>query len=99
MLTPPPTPSPNQDGNSKLLLGEAVTSMRQHELLICAVHFMGDGMALHQFANELFGLLGSDKSEDELETMLDKEWKSRWGNESNDVRIRPLIDTGQLTHA
>ncbi|THH02591.1 hypothetical protein EW026_g309 [Hermanssonia centrifuga] len=89
LLTPPPTPSPNQDGNSKLLLGEAVTSMRQHELLICAVHFMGDGMALHQFANELFGLLGSDKSEDELETMLDEEWKSRWGNESNDASILP----------
>jgi hypothetical protein len=29
----------------------------EHELFICAAHFIGDGMALHQFANDFFGLL------------------------------------------
>lgn len=46
-----------------------------HDLLICATHFVGDGMALHRFANEFFGLLGSDKTLEGLETMLREEWE------------------------
>jgi hypothetical protein len=29
------------------------------DLLICATHFLGDGMALHQFAHEFLSLLGN----------------------------------------
>ncbi|KAG6334541.1 hypothetical protein ID866_4557 [Astraeus odoratus] len=45
-----------------------------HDLLICATHFLGDGMALHQFANDFFSLLASEKSLQELETQLGEEW-------------------------
>ena len=51
----------------------------QHEILICAMHFLGDDMALHQFANDFFSLLGSDRSELELRELLDEEWTARWG--------------------
>ncbi|KAI6163872.1 hypothetical protein EDD17DRAFT_1475849 [Pisolithus thermaeus] len=65
--TPPLTPQelnnvPDTDPN------------HNHDLLICAAHFLGDGMALHQFANEFFRLLASDKSLQELETLLTEEW-------------------------
>lgn len=50
------------------------------------MHFLGDGMALHQFANEFFGMLGSDKSELELRALLNEEWEQRWGGDIvNDV--------------
>jgi hypothetical protein len=47
-------------------------------VLICATHFLGDGMALHQFANHFFGLLGGPSSVQELESQLDNELQSRW---------------------
>ena len=58
---------------------------QQYELLICAMHFIGDGMALHTFANDFFGLLGSSKTDAELEDMLNTEWSERWQNKQNDV--------------
>lgn len=39
----------------------------------CAVHYLGDGMALHAMANEFFLLLGSEKTSDDLSKMLDDE--------------------------
>jgi hypothetical protein len=56
-----------------------LTESQQYDLLICATHFLGDGMALHQFANDFFSLLGSSKSQHELQTVLKDEWSSRWG--------------------
>ncbi|KAF8591917.1 hypothetical protein K439DRAFT_1643902 [Ramaria rubella] len=32
---------------------------REFDLLICAAHFLGDGMALHAFANDFFSLLAA----------------------------------------
>lgn len=49
----------------------------QCDFLICATHFLGDGMALHQFANDFFGLLGSRSTMSELATTLSSEWQSR----------------------
>ncbi len=49
------------------------------------MHFIGDGMALHQFANDFFTLLGSEKSTPELESELESEWHERWANASDDV--------------
>lgn len=49
------------------------------------MHFIGDGMALHTFANDFFGLLGSTRSDAELEEMLELEWAERWQNKDNDV--------------
>lgn len=48
-------------------------------MLICAAHFLGDGMALHQFAHEFFTLLGSKSSIQDLEEILNKELLERWG--------------------
>ena len=91
MPTPPHTPSPtsvtleldttpvSEDS------GAEADRLHQYELLICAMHFLGDGMALHQFANDFFGLLGGDKSDDELRDMLHEEWRVRWGDEAEEV--------------
>lgn len=48
------------------------------EFMLCAAHFIGDGMALHATANDFFGLLGSEKSNEELEALAAGEWKKRW---------------------
>ncbi|KAF7311038.1 hypothetical protein HMN09_00647300 [Mycena chlorophos] len=47
------------------------------DLLLCATHFLGDGMALHQCANDFFTLLSSQAS---LEMMLNDEWEKRVGS-------------------
>ena len=92
MPTPPHTPSPtsvtleldttqvSEDS------GAEADRLRQYELLICAMHFIGDGMALHQFANDFFTLLGSTQSVSELEATLESEWRAKWADGINDVR-------------
>ncbi|KAI0347793.1 hypothetical protein BDW22DRAFT_20030 [Trametopsis cervina] len=90
LLTPPRTPSPPaQSTSSSLPSANADELTRQYELLICAMHFIGDGMALHQFANDFFGLLGSERSAEELERTLEVEWQERWMNDSGDASILP----------
>jgi hypothetical protein len=68
--TPPLTPDPNLKEQPQ------DESTYQFELFICAVHFLGDGMALHQFANDFLSLLGSPKTQSELETLLADEFQS-----------------------
>ncbi|KAG1783532.1 hypothetical protein EV702DRAFT_1208638 [Suillus placidus] len=60
-----------------------------HDIMICAAHFLGDGMALHQFANDLFVLLGGDKTIAELEAQLKEELSSRWGADSTRTAVLP----------
>lgn len=79
--TPPLTPG------STLAPDEQESPSYNHDLMICATHFLGDGMALHQFANDFFGLLGSDKTVSDLETQLKEELRSRWGKDSGTVCI------------
>ncbi|KAK0465568.1 uncharacterized protein EV420DRAFT_1514945 [Desarmillaria tabescens] len=80
--SPPSTPIPSttapRDANPGV----------NHDILICATHFLGDGMALHQFANDFFGLLGSSKNEHELEGVLRTEWETRC-NKANDEYTLP----------
>lgn len=45
--------------------------MDDFEVMLCTTHFVGDGMALHTFMNELYGLLGGSHSDDELRAMLE----------------------------
>ena len=51
------------------------------------MHFIGDGMALHMFANHFLQLLaGNDATsttpctDEELLTLLSEEWETRWGH-------------------
>jgi hypothetical protein len=76
--TPPSTPSPDESAD---LAAHPTHDDRvfNHELLLCATHFVCDGMALHQFSNDFFGLLGSDRSQEELDQLVVDGWKQRWG--------------------
>lgn len=67
--TPPLTPQLHSPAE------ETSVSNPNYDLLICAAHFLGDGMALHQFANDFFSLLAADKSLQELEEQLNEEWE------------------------
>ena len=84
--TPPSTPR-----NSEVLpVPERLADDKpiDHELFICAAHSIGDGMALHQFANDFFGLLGSTNSQEAMEQLVADEWKQRWGRPlPADVRL------------
>ena len=53
--------------------------------MICAAHFLGDGMALHNFANDFFTLLGSSQSLSQLEDILQEEWSCRWVSDEKTV--------------
>jgi len=72
------------------------TESQQCEILICATHFLGDGMALHRFANDFFSLLGCSKSQHELRTLLHTEWSSRWVKADNDMSPIPSSMESQL---
>ncbi|CAA7265890.1 unnamed protein product [Cyclocybe aegerita] len=50
---------------------------QDYHFLICATHFLGDGMALHQFANDFFGLLGGSLDLASLGQKLSDEWSQR----------------------
>lgn len=67
---------------------EEIEGQRNYDLLICAAHFLGDGMALYRFANDFFTLLagrpstpkgGEDMSTKDIEAMVRAEWEFRWG--------------------
>ena len=51
---------------------------------LTAAHTIGDGMALHAFANAFFCLLGSSKSVQELHGLLVAEWEKRWASPLSD---------------
>lgn len=45
----------------------------KYEFMLCAAHFIGDGMALHTFMNEFYTLLGSNLDVSDLEHMIDQQ--------------------------
>ncbi|KAJ7235866.1 hypothetical protein B0H12DRAFT_1256838 [Mycena haematopus] len=71
--------------SQQLACSETPTALdpQAFDLLLCATHFLGDGMALHNFANDFFTLLASDRSDQDLESMLNDEWYSRWGGKKD----------------
>lgn len=88
MPTPPRTPSPPNltlEADSASADEGEIELQREYELLICAMHFLGDGMALHQFANDFFGLLGGAQSDEELRDLLQEEWRTRWATAPEEV--------------
>ena len=54
--------------------------VKNYDLMICATHFLGDGMALHQFANDFFVILGSCMDEMALLEKLTIEWSEKYTN-------------------
>lgn len=65
--------------NPNLVSGVAValeppleSDLETFEVMLCTTHYVGDGMALHTFMNELYTLLGS-KSDGELLALLEAE--------------------------
>ncbi|CAL1695027.1 unnamed protein product [Somion occarium] len=87
--TPPLTPTSAEELATDLQPAVERPEDKQHDILICAMHFLGDGMALHAFANDFFGLLGSEKSDSELKLQLVDEWEMRWGSPAHDTSILP----------
>lgn len=84
LLSPPPSPSVELESID--LDEDGSTS--NYDILICATHFLGDGMALHQFANDFFGILGSSQNNAELVGTLEQEWETRWQNDDQlNVRV------------
>jgi hypothetical protein len=55
-------------------------SVRNYDAMICATHFVGDGTALHQFANDFFVLLGSCMDETALLEKLTTEWSEKYSD-------------------
>ncbi|KAF9245806.1 hypothetical protein BU15DRAFT_40570 [Melanogaster broomeanus] len=72
--SPPLTPTHTTTPETTVTAEERLETTCHHDILICAAHFIGDGMALHQFANDFFELLGSGKTQHELEGQLRDEW-------------------------
>jgi hypothetical protein len=58
----------------------SLESVKNYDWMICATHFLGDGMALHQFANDFFVLLGSSMNEMALLEKLTIEWSEKYIN-------------------
>lgn len=68
---------------------------REYEMLLRATHFVGDGLAMHQFGNDFFALLAGRKSDDELQDLLQEEWYTRWHVTPDEVSSFPLHGLAQ----
>ncbi|THV07508.1 hypothetical protein K435DRAFT_788427 [Dendrothele bispora CBS 962.96] len=62
---------------------ETAKDLSEYDLLICATHFLGDGMALHSFANEFFSLLCSSDVKG-LQDILSFEWQEQCYSRASD---------------
>ena len=66
-------------------------SVKNYDLMICATHFLGDGMALHQFANDFFVLLANSVDETVLMEKLAAEWSEKYANAFTKVTSKILV--------
>ena len=53
---------------------------KKYDILFAATHFIGDGMALHNFADEFFSLLAVQDID--VDILLEREWRSRCSPEA-----------------
>lgn len=67
--TPPDSPV-RADANDEIETEPRPEPRTEYEIMLCATHYLGDGMALHTFMNELYGLLGSDKTVDDFAALI-----------------------------
>ncbi|KAJ4485801.1 hypothetical protein J3R30DRAFT_3282574 [Lentinula aciculospora] len=76
-----------------------------YDFLLCTTHFIGDGMALHQCANDFFTLLSSKTSSEELHDILKEEWRIRYGSQFSEISLprsleeRLPLSSGKLQRA
>ena len=66
--------------NNRFPSDHSQDSVKNYDLMFCATHFLGDGMALHQFANDFFVLLGSCLDEMALLERLTTDWSDKYTN-------------------
>ena len=80
---------------------------KNYDLMICATHFLGDGMALHQFANDFFVLLGSYMNEMALLEKLTIEWSEKYTNalpkvihssSKKKIKLTHIVDSSRRYH-
>ena len=75
----------SDSANTNIPTDHSPESVKNYDLLICATHFLGDGMALHQFANDFFVILGSPTDETALLEKLTTEWSERFTKDLDKV--------------
>ena len=77
------------DRLSYLIIGSDNTntpeSVKNYHLMICATHSLGDGVTLHQSANDFFVLLGSCMDETALLEKLTAEWSEKYTDPISNV--------------
>lgn len=56
----------SNDYLSYLVISQQTSKEEKYDLLMCAPHFLGDGMSLHQSTHDLIVLLTSSKSDMDL---------------------------------
>ena len=71
----------SDSANTNVPTDHSLESVKNYDLMICATHFLGDGMALHQFANDFFVILGSSVNETALLEKLTVEWSEKYSND------------------
>ena len=79
--------------SSRMSSTNSMENAGDYDFLICATHFLGDGMALHQFANDFFGLLGSSSTTSDLAMLLSEEWHTRCAKLDSAVSLM-LLSSG-----
>lgn len=100
--SPAATPGPSDHRTEAFITCPATDEVQEFDLLICATHFLGDGMALHTFANEFFRLIagkgedGVERSTEQIEEMLEREWESCWGSASGKSGAKSKTCAGVL---
>ncbi|KZV77597.1 hypothetical protein PENSPDRAFT_7426 [Peniophora sp. CONT] len=103
--SPPQTPSLSSVGQDAFQT--AREEKHEFQVLLTALHCLGDGMAMHTMANDFFSMVGGSKSDDELRAYMAAEWKKhveRPMADGNDLLPPCLEDSlpelkGELTRA
>ncbi|KIK70676.1 hypothetical protein GYMLUDRAFT_32717 [Collybiopsis luxurians FD-317 M1] len=78
--------------NKDSLQCNSAEEWNDYDLLICTTHFVGDGMALHQFANDFFTLLSSEQGNDELYGLMKEEWRIRYGGQFSEMSLPTSLE-------
>lgn len=76
------------------LLVVADKGERSYDVMLCATHFLGDGMALHTFMNEFYILLGSSQTTSSFATTISAEFHTSTGLPLSLEDRMPVVGNG-----